>query len=330
MSQYRMMVVEDDPDTQIILKKVLESEYEVITAENGLDALGKLERVEPDIILTDIMMPIMNGWDFVERLRRIPQFKQTTVIFLSALGQRQEIKAGYDSGANLFLTKPIDPERLMRMISMVTQERDQPPGRKIYSFEQLTAILSAPSAPPEPCAATDASTAAEVQYLPPRILLVDDDRDLIRLLDLTLKQEYEIVTAEDGLVAMDQALKWKPDIFVIDWMMPKVSGPQIVDILHRTHDFKDAPIIFISARSNRKDRILVERLGVFEFLAKPFKPEELVDVIKRAIADPNFRVRIERPRLEEFNRRNKGDKSGKGSTKKTSSENDEQGIDWKG
>ena len=111
---------------------------------------------------------------------------------------------------------------------------------------------------------------------------------------MELADEYEVITAEDGLSAMDQALKFKPDVFVIDWMLPKVPGPQIVNILRRTQEFATAPIIFVSAKATRRDRRVIEDLRVSEFLGKPFPIADLLAAVKRAVAEPDFRIHTNR------------------------------------
>ena len=305
MARYRILVVDDDEDTQFILKKILEGHYEVVMANNGLDALDSLDSVQPDIILTDNMMPVMDGWEFVKRVRKNPTFSNTTIIYLSALTQNKDIKAGYETGANMFLTKPIDPDRPLRMIGVLEKERQIPPRKKKYLLEDLGEEPSAP--PPEPAIvakqAPEATAKAEekpkkkVELEVPRVLIVDDDEDLLRLLEIQLSSEFEIVTAKNGLEAMDQALEWKPDIFVVDWMMPKVTGTQMVDILRRTREFRNSPIIFMSAKSSPKERGMIEKLGVTAFLAKPFQPDQLSKAVHRITDSPNFRAKTDRPLL---------------------------------
>lgn len=310
MPQFRVLFVDDDPDFVLIVSKILEDQYEVVTAQNGLDALSRVERIEPDIVLADVMMPVMNGWEFVERLRQIPELKQTPVIFLSALSQRHEIKSGYESGANMYLVKPIDPDRLLRMLKMQLDEKGGYPRPKTHSIDELKkmettepARSAAEKRPPSEKETASAGTSSETKTqeeaeVVPRILIVDDDRDFLRLLSMHLERDYEVYTADDGLEAMDEALKWQPDIFVLDWMLPKVSGYQMVEILRRSRNFQKAPIIFISAKSSPKERQMVERLGVKKFLPKPFTPEKLSEAIRETVESPDFELNPHHPPWE--------------------------------
>ena len=84
-----------------------------------------------------------------------------------------------------------------------------------------------------------------------RILIVDDEPDLLRTLELLLQEQYEVLTAKDGLVGYTQALKYLPDLIILDIMMPKMTGYQFCDLLHKNPSIKDIPIIILSAKGTR-------------------------------------------------------------------------------
>ncbi|MBN1515869.1 response regulator [Candidatus Sumerlaeota bacterium] len=290
MAKLRIMVVDDDPDSQLILSKILQPHYDVHLADNGLDALEKLESLDPDIVLADVAMPVMNGWEFVERLRKQPQFQKIPVVFLSAMVQKNHIKTGYDSGADLYLTKPIEPDRLLRMLEMQVRERNLVPKEALNATVDSGKYVIDEDEPEPPTEPLEPMHRA-------RVLIVDDDQDLAMIMKMELSRFYEVVVSHDGLSAMDTALKWKPDIFVIDWMMPKVSGYQMVEILRRTQNFHHSPIIFISAKSSPRDKMMVERLDVAAYLPKPFLPSDLTMVIDKEINKPGFQINPNRPPL---------------------------------
>ncbi|MRR30105.1 response regulator, partial [bacterium] len=86
MSRYRILVVDDDEEIRRVLKLTLSTRYEVVEACDGLDALSKLEDYEPDFAIIDIMMPLMDGFQLCEAIRRHKSFKVMQVMFLSAHG----------------------------------------------------------------------------------------------------------------------------------------------------------------------------------------------------------------------------------------------------
>ncbi len=115
MTGPKILVVEDNLSLLEGLKDLLESTgYQVLTAENGSDALDLLEdNVKPDLIISDIMMPRIDGYEFQARVREKPELLGVPFIFLTAKGGRDEIRLGKDLGADDYITKPFDEEDLL-------------------------------------------------------------------------------------------------------------------------------------------------------------------------------------------------------------------------
>lgn len=115
-----VMIVEDDRDTREMLGRFLELEgFEVRTAANGQLALNSLqEQGGPSVILLDLMMPVMNGWQFREEQSRNPRFSRIPVVVLTAAGPREDIPA---ISADGWLSKPVDFDRLLATIAPLCQ-----------------------------------------------------------------------------------------------------------------------------------------------------------------------------------------------------------------
>jgi signal transduction histidine kinase len=113
----QILIVEDDIAMSSGIRDVLEmAGYRVQLAENGLDALALLERFRPDLIISDIMMPEMDGYQFLERMRRRTEWAAIPFIFLTAKGQRSDIRAGKQLGADDYLVKSVDLEDLLVVV----------------------------------------------------------------------------------------------------------------------------------------------------------------------------------------------------------------------
>ena len=113
MREAKILVVEDDDDIRDSLKELLEEEgYQVDTAANGEQALNRLRGEAPQLILLDLMMPVMDGWEFRRHQKADPEMSQVPVIVLSALDQGRA--AGLDPAA--FLKKPLDFDRLLQLV----------------------------------------------------------------------------------------------------------------------------------------------------------------------------------------------------------------------
>ncbi len=113
-----------------------------------------------------------------------------------------------------------------------------------------------------------------------RILLVDDEPDILEFLTYNLKARgYEVVTAVDGLEALQNLIP-KPDLIILDIMMPNMDGYEVCAKIREDDEFIDTPIIFLTARSSEKDEIKALELGAADFIAKPISPNKFIARVK--------------------------------------------------
>ena len=114
----KILIADDEPDILEIIQFNLQAEgYEVMTAKNGDEAIEEAKKHHPDLIILDIMMPGKNGIDVCNILRMQPAFKETLIIFLSALSDESTEIRGLETGADDFLTKPISPKILVSKVN---------------------------------------------------------------------------------------------------------------------------------------------------------------------------------------------------------------------
>lgn len=115
--QKRLLLIDDDPNLILLVKDYLEFRgYEVVTAENGREALEILEKEIPDMIICDVMMPEMDGYSLVKYVREDPKTSWIPVLFLSAKGQSQDRVKGLNTGADVYMVKPFEPEELVAQV----------------------------------------------------------------------------------------------------------------------------------------------------------------------------------------------------------------------
>ena len=115
---YKVLIVDDEEAILELLKYNLEKDgYEVETASNGQEAVETARKFLPDLVLLDIMMPVMDGVEACRRIREIPETKDTFVIFLTARSEEYSEVAAFDVGADDYITKPIKPRALLSRIS---------------------------------------------------------------------------------------------------------------------------------------------------------------------------------------------------------------------
>ncbi len=111
-----------------------------------------------------------------------------------------------------------------------------------------------------------------------RILIVEDERKIARFLELELQHEgYEVETAGDGRTGLDRALNWKPDLMILDLMLPELSG---IEVCRRLRHESDLPIIMLTAKDDVSDKVMGLDMGADDYMTKPFAIEELLARIR--------------------------------------------------
>ncbi|WP_261891572.1 response regulator transcription factor [Acaryochloris marina] len=131
-----MLLIDDDPNLILLVKDYLELRgYEVTTAKNGREALRVLEKSIPNLIICDVMMPEMDGYAFVKRVRDNPQTSYLPVLFLSAKGQIQDRVTGLNTGADVYMIKPFEPDELVAQIEASLKQASRMMQKQANSLE---------------------------------------------------------------------------------------------------------------------------------------------------------------------------------------------------
>ena len=113
----KILLADDEEDIKTVISLYLSSKgYEVITAYDGLDAIDKAKTEKPDLILLDVMMPIMNGFEVCQKLKDDAETQNIPIIMLSAAAQSDTITKSLELGAKDYIVKPFEPERLDKML----------------------------------------------------------------------------------------------------------------------------------------------------------------------------------------------------------------------
>ena len=117
-----------------------------------------------------------------------------------------------------------------------------------------------------------------------RILIVDDEEDIVRVIKMYLEHHcYEIITAGDGYEGLEKAKNEKPDLIVLDLMLPRINGYKICGLLKKDVRYAKTPVIMFTAKAQEKDIQLGLEVGADAYVTKPFEPEVLLSKIKEFI-----------------------------------------------
>lgn len=115
-----------------------------------------------------------------------------------------------------------------------------------------------------------------------RVLIVDDEPDVVESVKFSLELEnIECLEAYDGEEALSKAKKEKPDLIILDIMLPKINGYKVSRLLKFDEAYKNIPIIMLTARAQEKDKQLGEDTGADEYVTKPFEMDELIKLVKK-------------------------------------------------
>ncbi len=113
----KILVVDDDPYILMSLEFLMKKNgFDVMVARNGTEALDLVEKQLPDLVLLDIMMPDVDGYEICKHIKSSKKLKEAKVVFMSAKSKEADIKKGYDLGASLYITKPFSTREMMKQI----------------------------------------------------------------------------------------------------------------------------------------------------------------------------------------------------------------------
>jgi two-component system, OmpR family, alkaline phosphatase synthesis response regulator PhoP len=135
----KILIADDEPDIlEVIQYNLVKEGYEVMTAKDGDDALNKAKTFHPHLIILDIMMPKKSGVEVCEVLRSKPAFKETLIIFLTALNDEGSHIRGLETGADDYVHKPISPKVLISRVNALFRRMHNMPDEKVVKIDSLT------------------------------------------------------------------------------------------------------------------------------------------------------------------------------------------------
>ena len=247
-----LLIVEDDPTMQLALREVLEREgYHVEIASNGNSALEIMEKHSPDLILSDTLMPGMNGFELLEAVRSKPSWEDLPFIFLTAASSYESKTIGNALGADDYITKPITSRELLTTIQACLRQDD-----KLRTSQKM----------PEDNRTT--------------LLVVEDDLAmLVALRDILEGAGYRVFTATHGETALELFQEQRPELILSDISMPVMDGVELFEAIRARPGGTAIPFIFLTARGTREDVFAGMSLGADDYITKPVTSQELLSAI---------------------------------------------------
>ncbi len=262
----KVLVVDDDDNhVQLLTKRLEAAGYQTVTAADGIEGLKQAAHQRPDLIIADVLLPRMNGFQLVEQLKSNPETNTIPVIMMSAVYVTEEDMArGFELGAetyvskaDLALRKPLQEEALLEAAATL--------------IERGSAEEEAPAA---------------------RILVVEDDPDTVRLVRKRLQAEgHEIDIAADGEAAMEKVSSTPVDLVLLDVRLPRKDGLTVLSEIKERHP--GIAGVIMTAYGSEQVAMEALRRGADDYLIKPLDEGEPQTSVRLNLEKIRRRRRVE-------------------------------------
>jgi len=282
-----ILIVDDEPENLELLEAVLApTGHTIRSAGGGREALQAVQQERPDLILLDLMMPEVSGFEVCEMLRANEATARVPIIVVTALDQLGIKERTLSLGADDYLTKPIQPTDVVARVQAMMQVRhlQQDLDRTLAYLHELE--VARHSHRRRALSAMDATASMAPRGpagpTPPTILIVDDE-GLMREFygGLLLESGFRVVTASSGPEALSVLPQYPVETVALDLMMPGVSGLETLEQIRQIAP--DLPVIILTASPSSQNAIAALRLGAFDFIVKGIQHELVVVAVHRAV-----------------------------------------------
>ncbi|HBZ86160.1 MAG TPA: hypothetical protein DEO67_03360 [Candidatus Edwardsbacteria bacterium] len=262
----RILVVDDDANIINFFRAVLEEQGQTVaTAENGVEAVKKAREFKPEVILLDVIMPEMDGYEVTEELKGDPETSNISIILVTGMDTLEDKVRGLECGADDFITKPFNFDELVaRVRSLVKLKRLQ---------DQLSKLQ-------KECTA-DFLLKQKKSLSPNMVLIVEDDERISRIMSNVLGTGgYLTHTIMNGLEAVEFMKDNTPDLIILDLMLPGLDGMEVLKRVRESPLTMEVPVIVVTALDDFKTKIKGLYIGADDYLVKPVKSLELLARVK--------------------------------------------------
>jgi len=278
----RILVVDDVPANVKLLEARLSAEYfDVVTAYNGSDALALCERAECDIVLLDIMMPELDGFEVCRKLKSNPLTHHIPVVMVTALDQPSDRVRGLEAGADDFLTKPVADVALIsrvRSLARLKMVTDELRMRAMTSRE--IGIQS-----PEREAVTETGRNG-------RILIVDDRASSYERIVPTLSAEHTVEVETNPNEAVFQAAEGNFDLVIVSLNLQDFDGLRLCSQIRSLERTRNLPVLAIAETDNNARLARGLEIGVNDYLVRPIDKNEMLARVRTQIKKKRYTERL--------------------------------------
>jgi DNA-binding response OmpR family regulator len=254
----KIMIVDDNSAVLQMGKELLRGSYDVYPLPSAAKMFEALKKVVPDLFLLDIKMPDMDGFEIINQLKADERYAKIPVIFVTGSYAVENSITGFRLGAVDYITKPFrNPDFIKCVEKHLNADAE--------SFEDTP------------------SENKEDDKGKPAILAVDDSPDVLKMIHTLLRDTYKVYTLQKPETIRKFLQNTTPDLFLLDYKMPVLSGFELIPIIREFPAHKDTPIIFLTSERTVDNVTTAIGLGACDYILKPVKSDVLREKIAKHI-----------------------------------------------
>lgn len=284
MATILILCVEDEADIRgDITEELRDTGYETVEAANGREGLQAIAEHKPDLVLCDITMPEMNGYELLTALReKHPEFGDLPFVFLSALADRKDIIAGRQLGADDYVTKPVDFEMLLATVESRLRQVARMQARKQRHLIKLYRVLTGqepPAGDGGPASAESTESSSQPSEPLTIVTVTNDEVDLGDLPATLEARGYSVIVMHSGRRFLDTVGDLlSPDLVLMSYNSIDLQAPLVVKTLKAKQEV-DFPIILLVPSSMDLPSIAEQLPHFDDYITVPFDRETLMEKI---------------------------------------------------
>ncbi len=277
-NKHRILIVDDDPlNVKLLSTAFCSEQYITLTAYGGEEALEKVVKELPDLILLDIMMPDLDGIEVTRRLKCNPDTKHIPIILVTGLDEKESKSKGLKAGADEFLRKPVSRVEIQtraRSLLDLKNYREQLTSRS----ESKPFLLET---------AQHKTSCHEIGRSPMAVIVEPNEQDA-KLIQAYLEQEsLHIEVCSNGRQALDLVKKGDVDLILLDILLPDINGFEVCSFLKESEEFENIQVVIITSLQDTESKIEGIELGIEHYMSKPIDERELKARVK-ALLEKKF------------------------------------------
>lgn len=279
----RILVVDDImPNVKLLEVKLTNEYYDVITATNGREALEKIEQDSPDIVLLDVMMPEMDGFEVCRRVKANPETAHIPIVMVTALTDTADRVRGLEAGADDFLCKPVNDTALFaRVRSLVRLKMTVDEWQARENTANALGVMN------------EETSVMTQEVSGANILVVEDQSFEAGKVEEALQlDQHHVFTVENGAAAMERAAISALDLIVISLDLQSEDGLRLCSHLKSNEDTRSVPILMVGTDQDIEKVARGLEIGAHDYIMRPLDRNELLARIRTQIRRKRFQEKL--------------------------------------